>query len=261
MGDAMLLVLLLPQRGPMQTPLVFPFLIGNKHQWPTRRGRPFIRERAQDIPERPLDSAALESDAGIEPRRADFLARAHAARTFPRRMTEVEDEPRVRRETDRDLVGEKLRNIEAHKSIGTDILIPPGERTELGMEGEGLSSEPLDTVLDRPAADPDRPPDAAQAHGTRVPVEKIAIPDDFLGIVVEREGLGGEGCAAGAAFEAGDGSEGFRVVMACAGKPASVRGTHVQSAQGIGTKGKGIHGVPPQEPSGSREGNARQSSP
>jgi len=99
-----------------------------------------------------------------------------------------------------------------------------GEGAKLGVESEGLSSESIDAVLDGGAADVDRPTDGAQAHGARVPVEEVAIIDDFLGVVVERKGLGREGFAAGAAFEAGDGSEGLGVVMSRSGEPGNLWG-------------------------------------
>lgn len=64
-------------------------------------------------------------------------------------MGEFEDETGIRRDAEGEFIGEVLGDIEGNKAIDTDGFVRRGEGAKSGMEGQCLTSETVEPVLDR----------------------------------------------------------------------------------------------------------------
>lgn len=64
-------------------------------------------------------------------------------------MGEFEDETGIRGDAEGEFVGEVLGDIEGDKAIDTDGFMRRGEGAKSGMEGQCLTSETVEAVLDR----------------------------------------------------------------------------------------------------------------
>ena len=106
------------------------------------------------------------------------------------------------------------------------------------MGGETLSSETVDTIEDGIAFDAEATGDGPDRHGVGQEIHDGGIWKRAFDVVVETEGLGGEGSAAESADESGDEAEGAGVMGSEVSKPMEVaRIDGMEGTPGIGAEG------------------------
>jgi hypothetical protein len=155
-----------------------------------------------------FDAPRIGLELHLELGPASLLLVGHTSLAPEGDMIDAIDELGLGADQEMDIVGEELGDAEALETIRDEVLRGEARGGETGVEGEGLASGSGDAVGDGVRGGVDSAAEGAEAGGGDEAQQEVGIGDMAFSIVVETEGLGGEGMTAGVATEARDEAEG-----------------------------------------------------
>jgi hypothetical protein len=141
-------------------------------------------------------------------------------------MIDAVHELRLGADEEMDVVGEVLRHAKAFEAVSDEVLGGKARGGEPRVEGDGLASGASNAIGDGVRGGVDGATEGAEAGGRDQAQKEVGIGDATLGIIVDAEGLGGEGVTAGVASEARDRAEGGGEIRA-SGLEVSVGGMRI----------------------------------
>jgi hypothetical protein len=143
-----------------------------------------------------------------------------------------------------DVVGKELRTVEPDEPVDADVFVRLSQGTQAGVAGDVLSGQTVEAIEDGKTGTVQVPAHGADTHRGGEKVFQTPIIDLSFGVVVDREGLGGEGFPAEGTPETGNSAEAGRMVKANMGEPWTLWWMGVDCTIGIGTEWRGEHRVP-----------------
>ena len=151
-GNPVLLVLFGEKWMMVKNPHVIGLFVGDDSEGPPWLRRPITFERVEDVTEGSPDSAPFEMNFPIKFLCLHLLSWRRGPRPPSAGMAQVEHEQGVMGHGNRYLTGEILGYVETDKAINGHVFIGGGQGSELGVKGESLAAEAVETVLNGGAA-------------------------------------------------------------------------------------------------------------
>ena len=141
-----------------------------------------------------------------------FLRRGHPTLAPDRHIVAGIDELRSLTDDCGGVVREVLTAAEALESVEDQVLLEGQVIQDSQVGDDGIAGETADPIGDHIRFDPQVPADVAQPGAGIDLIVDVGQIEFLLGVVVDGEGLGGEGLAADKALPSGHPSEGFCLI-------------------------------------------------